>query len=120
MQFEEDVCESLGLQATPGSGNQWTQRGDSAGALRVSAKSTAKRSWAETRRQLKEAIEMAAGTDELAALAIEDEDGARLVLMRLEDLAALRASGGLPARQSKRGEIIKETAKVPFLLREEN
>lgn len=121
MQFERDVCAALGLKESPGSGALWVCKGDGAAGIRVSSKSTSKRTWGETRAQLREAIEMCAGTGDLPALCIEDPmDGERLVVMRLVDFAELRAQGGLPERIPKRAEIVRAASRVPALLREDS
>ncbi len=118
MEFEADVCRVLGLKTSPGSGNKWDHKGDGSGGIRVSSKSTSKRTWGETRRQLDEAIEFCAGTGDLPALAIEEpEDGERLVVMRLVDFAELRERGGLAPRPSTRAEMVRQRSSVPVLLR---
>lgn len=118
--FEFIVCEALGLELTAASGNQWTDRGDARGrGLRPSMKSnpTTRRSWSNTRSELAEAIEIAQGTGQLPLLAVEDQDGARIVLMRLEDLAELIGQGQTSVKAPRRAERIRAAASTPLMMR---
>lgn len=117
--FELDLAELLGLRLVPGSGNKWSALSDASGRLRVSAKSTSKRSWVETRRQLSEAIELAQGTGETPALAIEDEDGERLIIFRLMDFAELFAGDWQINVKPSKAEERRARAAIPALLRDE-
>lgn len=118
--FEVEVNQTLGLQDVAGSGNQWNDRSDGKGRIRVSSKSESKRTWGRTRSQLAEAVELAQGTGETPALAVEDpEDGARLIIFRIEDFAALHAEGWeIPSKPSK-GDARRARAAVPAFLRDE-
>ena len=118
--FESEAAEVLGLNLVPGSGNRHADRSDAKGQIRLSCKSsTTKRSWAETRHQLAEAIEMAQGTGELPALAIEDMDGERLLILRLVDAGALLADPVSVQRIPRRAEVVRERSSVPVLLRDD-
>ena len=118
--FEREAVEALGLTETIASGNQWHDQSDGKGrGIRLSAKSTSKRSWAETRAQLREAIDMAQGSGEVPLLAIEDPvDGERLLLMRLSDGVQLLTDDARPERRPRRSEIVRDTSRVPVLLRD--
>lgn len=121
MQYEAEVAEALGLSVVPGSGNQWHSRSDASGKLRVSCKSTAKRSWSETKRQLAEAIDLAQGTGEVPALAIEEpETGERILIMRLSDAAQILTEDAPTQRKPSRAEAVRDLSRVPVLLREGN
>lgn len=118
--FEATVSEALGIELTAASGNRWNDQGDNKGrGLLVSCKAnpTTKRSWATTREELRDAIEMAHGTGRLPALALKDQDGAQLVLMRLEDVAELLGSAETTVKTTKRSERIRDLASTPLLKR---
>lgn len=117
MQFERDLA-ARGGRTRAGSGNQWNQRGDVVlGPLLFSAKATAERTWAQTRRQLAEASEMALGTGLLPALAVLDDDGAELVVMSVDDLvAALASDSKIEARASSTDR--RRAADTPSILRD--
>lgn len=118
--FESEVNETLGLRDVPGSGSQWHSRSDGQGRLRVSSKSESKRTWGRTRSQIAEAVELAQGTGETPALAIEDpDDGARFILFRLEDFAALFAEGWEITAKPSRADERRARAAVPAFLRDE-
>lgn len=118
MIFEEVAAELLGLRLTPGSG-AGVEKSDAAGRIRLSCKSTAKRSWAETKRQLKDAIDMAQGTDEVPMLAIEEpESGERILLMRLSDGARILTDEAKPQRKIGRAEVVRGRIDVPAILRD--
>lgn len=118
--FESEVNATLGLNDVPGSGNQWDERSDGRGRLRVSSKSEIKRTWGRTRSQLAEAIDLAQGTGETPALAIEEpEDGARLIIFRLEDFAELFGADWTIAAKPSKAEERRARASVPALLRDE-
>ena len=116
--FEQEAAEKLGLSLTPGSGNG-VERSDARGCIRLSCKSTAKRSWAETKRQLREAIDMAQGTGEVPVLAVEEpETGERFLVMTLSDAAALLTDPVRPQVQPSRAEVVRSRMDLPSLLRD--
>lgn len=119
--FERKVAKKLDLKLIPGSGNKWYSQGDVAGhGLHVSCKATAKRTWKETRNQLNEAIDMARGTGNIPALAVEDDDGEELIILRLSNFAEAQAGGMTPIPPSvllTKGEAKRAKASVPLLLR---
>lgn len=117
MDFEVEAAEALGLSLTSGSGNKAHDRSDAKGRIRLSCKSTAKRTWAQTRAQLREAIDMAAGTGEAPLLAIQDDDGETFLVMRLTDGAAVLTDDARPTRRVRRSDVIRETSSIPVLLR---
>jgi hypothetical protein len=115
--FEARVSEALSLDLTRASGNQPHDRSDERGrGLRGSCKSTSGRSWAQTRRELAEAIELALGTGQTPFLAVEDDDGAAVVMLRLEDFAEVLKGERKPL-PLKRSERIRALARTPLLLR---
>jgi hypothetical protein len=119
--FEAEVAEALGISATKASGNQWSDRGDGRGrGLRPSCKAnpTTRRGWGKTRAELRESIEIAHGSGQLPLLAIQDQDGAKLVLMRLEDFAEVLNGDRSPAPM-KRSERVRAIADIPLLRRAE-
>lgn len=118
--FETRLGDLLGGDLRPGSGNQWDSRGDvSAGVFLFQAKATSKRTWAETRRELREAIDDAQGTGRLPGLAVLDEDGEELVVLRLSELIEALASGVTLERQETGGERRRKIASMPALLRDD-
>lgn len=117
--FEKTAADALGLRGTPGSGNKWHDQSDAKGAIRLSCKSTKKRTWAQTRAQLREAIDMSSGTGESPVLAIEDDDGEALLLMRLSDGAQLLTDDARAERKPRRAEVVRQASRVPALLRED-
>ena len=118
LDFEAKVSEALGLDLTKASGNQWHDRGDNRGrGLRTSCKATSARSWKRTREELNEAIEIALGTGQTPLLALLDEDGAALVVMRLEDFAET-LQGDRSSAPMKRSERIRAAASTPVLRRQ--
>jgi hypothetical protein len=119
--FEVTVSQALGLELTAASGNQWHDQGDNRGrGIRASCKAnpTTRRSWTQTRQELAESIEIAQGTGATPLLAIQDEDGAKLVLIRLEDLAELIGRGESTVKPRKRSEIVRAKASVPLMRRQ--
>ena len=117
-EFEVEAAEKLGLKLTPGSGNG-AERSDARGQLRLSCKSSSDPvSWAEVKRHLSEAIDLAAGTGETPALALEEMDG-QWIVMRLEDVAELLSSTQQTTRIARRAEVVRASSGVPLLLREE-
>ena len=116
------MSESLGLELTKSSGNQWHDQSDNRGlGLRVSCKAnpTTKRTWLQTLEHLREAIDMAAGTGQIPALAIEDMDGSQYVLQRLSDYAeVLRGDRAGIVSPVKRSERIRAAAATPLLRRQ--
>lgn len=118
-EFERDVAEALGLSIVPGSGNQPHNLSDAAGKLRVSCKSTQKRTWGETKRQLAEAVDLAHGTGETPALAVEDpEDLGRYLIFRLEDAAEFLSYESRVERRPRRADVVRDASRVPALLRD--
>lgn len=117
--FEAHVAEALGLRQVPGSGSNWRSKGDCKGRLRISCKAEATKTWGRIREQLREAIDMAFGTGELPALAVLEDDGEELVVMRLSDLAKALESGGNRngAGPISRGEMTRDLAGTPAMLR---
>src|ERR1035437_2990060 len=123
LDFEKAVSESLGLDLTVASGNRWDDRGDARGlGLRPSCKANpvSKRTWPQTREQLKEAIDMAAGTGQLPLLAIQDPDGSQLVLLRLEDFAEVLQGNHAQTPSQRRSERMRGLAAVPLLRRQQS
>lgn len=117
--FEAEVVEALGLSAVAGSGNQPHDRSDAKGRLRVSCKSTTGRSWAETKRQLAEAIDLAHGTGETPALAVEEpETGDRYLIFRLVDAAEAFSYESQVERRPRRADVVRSASKLPALLRD--
>jgi hypothetical protein len=119
--FEIRTAETLGGALQPRSGANWFARSDvrSPGLL-TSCKAEAKRTWAQTREQLREAIECAAGTGDLPALAILDDDGEQLIVMRLADHARLRSSAPEIEVRETRADRIRRAAAIPQMLRGES
>jgi hypothetical protein len=121
MVFEREAAEALGLSLVPGSGNQWHSRSDASGRIRLSCKSTTgRRTWGETRSQIVEAIDMAAGTGETPALAVEDADGERFLVMRLADAAVLLTEDPAVLGKPSRSRAIRDSADTPALLRDDH
>ena len=123
LDFEKTVSESLGLDLTVASGNRWDDRGDGRGrGLRVSCKSNpvSRRSWSQTREQLNDALDMAGGSGQLGVLCIEDQDGARLVLLRLEDFAEVLQGNHAQAPPQRRSERVRAAASIPLLRRQQS
>lgn len=117
--FEVDVAEALGLNAVSGSGNKPHDLSDVKGRLRISCKSTKDRTWAETLRQLAEAIDLAHGTGETPALAVEDPaTGDRLLIFRLTDAAEALSYENRVERKPRRADVVKSASQVPTLLRD--
>lgn len=118
MRYEIDVAEALGLNLVPGSGNKASDLSDTKGLLRISCKSTKKRTWGETLRQLAEAVDLAHGTGETPALAVEDpETGDRVVIFRLGDAAEFLSYESQIERRPSRAESVKSASLLPALLR---
>jgi hypothetical protein len=116
--FERSAAEKLGLSLTPGSGNG-AERSDAKGRIRLSCKSTQKRSWAETKRQLAEAIDLAQGTDEVPMLAVEEpETGEQFLVVRLSDAAKILTDDARPERKVGRAEVVRSRMELPSLLRD--
>ncbi len=119
--FEVRVAEATGGQCQPGSGNGWRHKSDvkSGGMLLISAKAETDRTWARTRAQMREAIDLAAATGMLPALALLEDDGEEIIVMRLSDLA-LALSGEVALQpQRSNGEVRRERADIPVMLRSE-
>jgi hypothetical protein len=122
LDFEKAVSESLGLDLTVASGNRWNDRGDARGlGLRPSCKSNSitKRTWPRTREQLREAIDMASGTGQLPLLAIQDQDGSQLVLLRLEDFAEVLQGNHAQTPSQRRSERVRAAAAIPLMRRQQ-
>jgi|SRR5581483_8430672 len=118
LDFEHRVRDALGQRLVARSGAGWRDKGDVKGRLRISCKAESQKSWGRVREQLREAIDMAFGTGELPALALLEDDGEEIVMMRLSDLAkALEASSSGSGARS-RGDTMRELADVPAMLRE--
>lgn len=119
LDYEARVASVLGLRQVPGSGNGWRNKGDAKGYLVVSCKAEADKgkTWARIKEQLREAIDMAFGTGLPSALALLEDDGDELVVIRLQDLAKVLSGKPLVSERSK-GEINRELVDVPVLLRE--
>lgn len=120
-QFERDLAEALGLNLVPGSGNKPHELSDAKGRMRISAKSTIKRSWAETMRQLHEAIDLAQGTGELPGLAVEvPETGDRVLILPLEAAGEFLSYESQVERKPSRADRIRASYKTPALLRDDS
>ena len=116
--FEAEIA-ARGGRLVPGSGNQWQSRGDVVlGPLLLSAKAEAKRTWGRTRAQLRDAQEMALGTGLLPALAVLDDDGEQLVVVRVDDLVAALASEQRIVDESTKHQRRRDSADVPAVLRD--
>ena len=63
---------------------------------------------------------MAAGTGETPALAILDHDDARYLLVKLEHAAEFFDDEASTSRKPSRAEVVKDIARVPVLLRDED
>jgi hypothetical protein len=106
-------------RAQPASGNRWYAKGDNVlGPLGVSAKAETGRSWTSTRRQLREAADMFVGTGLLPALAVLDDDGEELAVLRLSDLVAALSTEPVLTRSESNGEVRRRALDAPALLRE--
>lgn len=121
LEFEAEAATALGLTQTVASGSQHFDRSDAKGRVRLSCKANPikRRTWGETREQLREAIDLAVGTGETPALAIEDTDGEQFLLLRLADGAALLTEEIKTQRQPSRAEVVREASRIPVLLRDE-
>jgi hypothetical protein len=75
-------------------------------------------SWAEVKRHVAEAVDMAYGTGEIPALAMEDEHGGQYLVMRLEDAGKLLSQESTVQHRPRRGERLKAAADVPMKLRD--
>lgn len=120
--FEAEAAEALGLSQTAASGALHRDRSDAKGALRLSCKSSPqdKLTYAEILRHLAEAVDLAYGTDETPALALEDRDGNQLLVMRLEDAARwVTSQQQTVERRQRRSGRVREGAKIPLALRED-
>jgi hypothetical protein len=119
--FERRVADFLGGEPVPQSGSGWAAKGDVVAGFLVQAKSEKGRSWAQTRRQLKDAIDDAVGTGRPAALVVEDpEDGGTYFVARLTDVASAFSDGVTMNVQESDGQSRRRTADVPGLLRGED
>lgn len=120
LDYEHRVREALGGKLVPRSGAGWRDKSDVKGRLRISCKAEATKTWGRIREQLREAIDMAFGTGELPALAVLEDDGEELVVMRLSDLAkALEAGGNTNgAGPTSRGEMTRDLVSTPAMLRD--
>lgn len=118
LDFEGRVRDALGGRLMPGSGNQWHAQGDVRGRLVVSCKAEAIKSWNRVREQLREAIDMAFGTGALPVLALLDDDGEELAVMRMADLAKALAGDGIAGTIRTRGDIVRENMDLPAILRD--
>lgn len=107
------------MDQTKSSGSRWYDRSDNKGSLRVSCKATAKRTWGETRSQLDEAVDLAAGTGETPALAILDADDQAFLIVRLTDAALLLFEDARHERRPSRAQAIRDAAGTPTLLRDD-
>ena len=117
--FEEEAATVLGLRQTSNSG-AGTDKSDAKGALRLSCKSsTDPVSWTEVKRYVLEAVDMAYGTGETPALALEDDAGAQFLILRLQDAGEFLTLAGevVRPRTVKRAERIAANAEIPALLR---
>lgn len=111
----------LGARLVPGSGNGWRQKGDVRGnQLVVSCKAETDRgkTWARIREQLREAIDMSFGTGATPMLALLEDDGEELVVMRLPDYVKV-LEGAPIAGQRERSDTQRELADMPAILRED-
>lgn len=95
----------------------WHAQGDVARIFLFSCKAEADRSWSQTRRELNEAIDYAIGTGLTPALALLEDDGSELVVMRLSDLAEVVSSDARLEYVKSNGEQRAERAAVPGMLR---
>ena len=120
--FESEAALALGLTQTAGSGNQSRDRSDARGHLRLSCKASSDRvTFTELKRHLAEAVDLAYGTDETPALALEDHDGDQILVMRLQDAAQwLTAHAGAVERKPSRAERVRGNAQIPIALRDES
>jgi hypothetical protein len=118
--FEEHVSEISGGRLQPASGNRWYAKGDvSAPMCLIQAKASANRTWAQTRRELKGAIDDAIGTGKPAALAVLDDDGEALFVGRLDDVVEMLSSDLQLTATESSGEQRRRLASMPGILREE-
>jgi acyl-coenzyme A synthetase/AMP-(fatty) acid ligase len=85
----------------------------------IQAKASANRTWAQTRRELKGAIDDAIGTGKPAALAVLDDDGEALFVGRLDDVVEMLSSGLQMSVSESSGEQRRRLASMPGILREE-
>jgi hypothetical protein len=116
--FEGRVRDVLGARLVSNSGAGRNDKSDVKGLLRVSCKAEATKSWNRIREQLAEAIGYAFGTSETPALATLDDDGAELIIMRLEDFSKLLSSGVTIQPVQSRGDLVQQNAEIPSILRQ--
>lgn len=117
--FEAEAAEMLGLSLTPGSGNQFHSQSDAQGHLRLSCKSSVNRiDWAEIKRHVSEALDMAQGTGETPALALEDHAGDQYLILRLQDAAEFLNSAATVQKSVRRSAVVRETSRIPVALRD--
>ena len=117
--FEAEAAAILGLRQTPNSG-AGSDRSDASGALRLSCKASTDRiGWAEIKRHVAEAVDLAYGTGETPALALQDHVGEQYLILRLSDAGEFMAKAGDVERPRRvgRGERIAAIAEVPAMLR---
>lgn len=119
LDFEHRVQEALGARLVSRSGAGWRDKGDVKGPLRISCKAESDKSWNRVREQLREAIDMAFGTGELPALALLEDDGEELVVMRLSDFAQALGASRSFASPVSRGERVRDLVSTPSMLRED-
>jgi hypothetical protein len=118
LEFEERVAAQLGASTIGGSGSSWRSKSDVRGKLRVSCKAEATKSWNRIREHLAEAITFAFSTGEHPALGVLDDDNQAFVVMRLEDFSSLLADGITIQPVRTRGDLVRQNADTPSLLRE--
>jgi hypothetical protein len=115
--WEERVSVISGGHLVPGSGNKWSSRGDVQAVFLIQAKAERGRSWSQTRRELKDAIDDSIGTGRPAALALLDDDGEELFVARLSDVIGVLSSGAQPLSGGEsRGEERRRMADTPKIL----
>lgn len=117
LDFEGRVRDLLGARLVARSGAGWRDKSDVKGRLRVSCKAESTKSWNRVREQLREAIDFAFGTSETPALALLDDDGEELILLRLVDFSKMLSDGTRLQPKLTRGDTVRENAEIPALLR---
>lgn len=83
----------------------------------MSCKAESIKSWNRVREQLREAIDMSFGTGATPALALLDDDGEEMIVMRLSDLAQALSTPAITAAQPGRGEMARGLVDTPAMLR---
>lgn len=121
LRFEKRVRDALGGRLQPGSGNGWRNKGDVKAALLISCKAEADqgKTWGKIRRQLFDTIDMTFGTGLAPALALLEDDGQEIVVMRLSDLCQVLDGSAQFTGERNKGDKRRAAVDVPAVLRED-